>query len=453
MEPPSLSDFPPLAGHAGASSSSAPARVWKHIVVDSVPISKDLPLSFLPLEPEIIPFAGERLVKGAENWNLCLVGYSIGRRPYYEALLGAIKKTWSLKGSMQLLSLSDGFFLLRFSTSEDYEMAWSKGVWFFLGRPFLLQKWSPKFRPKRENFTSIPIWVKILDLPLVCWNSEGISRIASKIGIPLAVDALTAQKTRLTFARVCIQVDASATFPEEIPISIEEDVFSLKIQYEWKPTICEHCKSLVHPSSACPTKPTEQPKNIPSNALPPPSFRGRSKSRRPQGRNVSSSSTIPPSIIPPSIILSENFTAVAQPSKEAVEPPKAQSNSVVHTSSNPVIDTPISITLPPPGSDIPLAEPQLPHIPNLNSPQEETSSSTSPQLQSNKNPVTKIHSPNKFDALKSLVEDNENCTEDASLDTDASTRAKEKDKAILQSGKQSKNVKGKQAKKGSSTNR
>ncbi|KAL0910130.1 hypothetical protein M5K25_021072 [Dendrobium thyrsiflorum] len=59
-------------------------------------------------------------------------------------------------------------------------------------------------------------------------RSEGISRIASKVGIPLAVDALTAGKKRLAYARVCVQVNSSATYPEEIPISLDGDVFSLK---------------------------------------------------------------------------------------------------------------------------------------------------------------------------------------------------------------------------------
>ncbi|KAI0507244.1 hypothetical protein KFK09_013366 [Dendrobium nobile] len=67
MEALSAKDFPPLSLHAVGSSSSAHARIWKNIVVESDPISKDLPLSFLPLEPEIILFVDDRLAKGAEN--------------------------------------------------------------------------------------------------------------------------------------------------------------------------------------------------------------------------------------------------------------------------------------------------------------------------------------------------------------------------------------------------
>ncbi|KAL0906374.1 hypothetical protein M5K25_024864 [Dendrobium thyrsiflorum] len=155
-----------------------------HTKMEDEPASKNLNLSFYPSEPEIIPFSGEKLSKGAEDWSLCLVGYSVGRRPFYEALQEAIKKTWPLKGSIQILSLSEGFFLFRFSCFEDYDSVWSRGVWFILGRPFILQQWHPKFKLKRENLTSVPILIKIHDLPLACWNSEDPSLIS--VDAPMA---------------------------------------------------------------------------------------------------------------------------------------------------------------------------------------------------------------------------------------------------------------------------
>ncbi|XP_028547478.1 uncharacterized protein LOC114578456 [Dendrobium catenatum] len=146
------------------------------------------------------------------------------------------------------------------------------------------------------------------------------------------MDALTAQRTRLTFARVCIQVNADATYPEEILISIEEDVFSLKVQYEWKPSPCEHCKSLVHSSATCPSKPVTDTLNnssAPSTSNAP---RGRSKSRRPQGKTALSS-IIPPSTLPSSVILSEHQPIVSKPATSTLLPPMVQ--NIPSTSSLP----------------------------------------------------------------------------------------------------------------------
>ncbi|KAI0510938.1 hypothetical protein KFK09_011549 [Dendrobium nobile] len=116
-----LSDFPSLSTAVGVSP--VPHRNWKVVFA-----SEELNLTHFPLEPKIVHFSGEKLSKGDDDWSHCLVRYSIGHRPYYEALLGAIKKTWNLKGSLQMLSLSDDFFLFHFACSEDLDMVWSKGV-------------------------------------------------------------------------------------------------------------------------------------------------------------------------------------------------------------------------------------------------------------------------------------------------------------------------------------
>ncbi|KAL0917549.1 hypothetical protein M5K25_012616 [Dendrobium thyrsiflorum] len=437
-------DFPSLPSLRTSEGgiSPPPSRNWKNIVVESDPSSKDIPLSYLPKEPEIIPFAGDRISKGAEHWKLCLVGYSVGRRPFYEALLKAIRNTWTLKGSFQLLSLSEGFFLLRFTSMEDYEMAWSKGVWFFLGKPFLLQKWSPKFRPKRENLTSVPIWVKIHDLPLVCWNSEGISRIASKIGIPLAVDALTAQKTRLTFARVCVQVSAEATYPEEIAISLEDEVFSLKVQYEWKPTPCEHCNSLTHYSSYCPSNPAmvQNINSDPKPSLQHSNFRGRSKSRRPTNRKSSDS---------PHIRISRNFPDKHSIDTTPMQAPVSRDPAMLNLASS--NDPTTSVNTVATEQLIPkIATTVKAQLPNLNSPTEEASSSTSTSLPACSPPhITNNISPNKFGVLQTVEEEQEHtaCSSSKDSEPEDSSQAGDAYKLPHTRSQITKSAKGKQSRK------
>ncbi|KAI0527705.1 hypothetical protein KFK09_003310 [Dendrobium nobile] len=162
------------------------------------------PMTFVPPEQKL-SFKTDDLSEGISFWNLFLVSYSIGQRPYYKRLLASMNKLWKLKGSLSLISLYEGFFLLKFNNLEDYNMVWSGGPRFLLGKPFVLQQWSPKFKPKRDESASIPIWIKVLDLPLALWTPSAISKIASYIGIPVTVDNLTAKRTRLSFVRTCVQ--------------------------------------------------------------------------------------------------------------------------------------------------------------------------------------------------------------------------------------------------------
>ncbi|KAI0530983.1 hypothetical protein KFK09_000532 [Dendrobium nobile] len=271
-----MNDFPPLPSSSNSTVLPAVLPLWKNLF-NSTQVSTNFShsLTFVPAQNLTAQFTTDQFNAGAPEWSLSLVGYSIGKRPYYETLLSVIKKAWPLKGSTSLLTMDEGFFLLKFSALEDYEYAWTGGPWFFFGKLFIFQKWTPDFVPKREEFPSIPLWIKILNLPLSLWTPEGISKLASCVGIPIAVDALTAAKTSLTFARVCVQITSSSVLPEEIFYSIDGKSFPLRVQYDWKPENCSQCGSIMHPPSLCPKDPILKAQN----ATKP---RGRSSSRKPR---------------------------------------------------------------------------------------------------------------------------------------------------------------------------
>ncbi|PKU69397.1 uncharacterized protein LOC110112516 [Dendrobium catenatum] len=450
------SDFPPLSQSPSGKAKFTPKN-WNLVFAPETSAPKALNLSHFPDEPEIVPFSNDSLSKGGEDWSLCLVGYSIGRRPFYEALQGAIKKTWSLKGSVQLLSLNDGFFLISFSCTEDYDMVWSWGVWFLLGRPFILQKWHPKFKPIRDNFASVPIWVKIHDLPLACWNLEGISRIASKISIPLAADNLNEQKTRLTFARICVLVDCNATYQEKIKVSLDGDVVCLKVQYEWRPIPCDHCKSLMHYSSLCPSKPKVHGDD--ETAAVNTQHHGRSFSRKPKNRYPSSKIFSRPPIresqqphppsLPPSTtaLVSHNNNSIGQPL--LYQPHSPSPFNVQEPISNIVVSVENLISNP----SANVLNNTV--IPNLNSPNgEEVASTSSCSLHiqgSQKVMELKINSPNKFEVLN-VEEEESSFQEEACNDLDVRDnwipKQKQNDKSKLNNSVASKKTTmGKQVKK------
>ncbi|KAI0529035.1 hypothetical protein KFK09_001580 [Dendrobium nobile] len=420
-------EFPPLSTKI-SPSPSGPALSYSNIVASPRPgnIFK-LSSSTAPDDPFDDPLEfNEAQVKAAkEELGLSLIGYSIGRHPYYESLLSAMRKSWKLKGMMKLLSLSDGFFMLKFSAHEDYDMALAGGVWFFLGKPFVLQKWVPNFKPVREDFSSIPIWFKIIDLPLPCWTPEGISRIASKIGKPLVVNDLTAEKTRLTYARVCVQVSKDCAYPETIPISILGEPFILKIQCEWKPSPCQHCGSIVHTPDFCPSKPPSPQSDI---QIP---TRGRSHSRkppRPSHRSSSRNLVVQNAPSAPS----DGFHSTLSESHDAtqLQTDKTPADTIPPSSTNlPSTSQMPPVVIPPCNTQTALT-----HIPNLNSPTEDlpsTNSNLIPQQQD------KVISPNKFTLLEESNSDN--------LQTSSSSSSQEQSRTITHT--QSKASRSKAAKK------
>ncbi|KAI9196587.1 hypothetical protein LWI28_025225 [Acer negundo] len=73
----------------------------------------------------------------------------------------------------------------------------------------ILKKWHPKFILSKDSYSKILVWVKLFNTPHEYWNEEGLSHIASAVGKPLYADSLTKSMKRISFARVCIEIDAS----------------------------------------------------------------------------------------------------------------------------------------------------------------------------------------------------------------------------------------------------
>ncbi|PKU78575.1 hypothetical protein MA16_Dca011132 [Dendrobium catenatum] len=133
-------DFPPLPGTSVLRAAPKPLPPFYADNLASPSVNNfDFPMSFVS-PTQKLSFKAADFSEGATIWTHSLVGYSLGQRPYYERLLAAMNKTWTLKGSFSLLSMADGLFLLKFTSAEDMEMVFSGGPWFLLGKPFVLQK-------------------------------------------------------------------------------------------------------------------------------------------------------------------------------------------------------------------------------------------------------------------------------------------------------------------------
>ncbi|XP_028554324.1 uncharacterized protein LOC114580555 [Dendrobium catenatum] len=101
--------FPPLSCSSLKSIHVNPLQDWSNIVNLVSFSSKDIPVSLYNEPDEVVVFPKAKTDVASEEWSLALVGYSVGRRPYYEALLAAIKKAWKLQGCSNSSPGPDGF--------------------------------------------------------------------------------------------------------------------------------------------------------------------------------------------------------------------------------------------------------------------------------------------------------------------------------------------------------
>ncbi|CAH2936083.1 MAG: hypothetical protein CPSOU_6784 [uncultured Paraburkholderia sp.] len=179
----------------------------------------------------------------------CLVGYILGRFPGLKAV-DELRAAWKIPHIFS--THASGWMIFEFETQADRMKVLNDGPYEIYGSPMLLKLMPKLFRYTEDDRATIPIWVKLPDLPLECWDKQPLSRIATQIGQPIAADPWTADRTRKSFARLLIEVDITKPLTRKIRIQIEgEEPFDQPVQYEKEPKYCTICKRIGHDEMGC----------------------------------------------------------------------------------------------------------------------------------------------------------------------------------------------------------
>ncbi|CAA0827136.1 Zinc knuckle (CCHC-type) family protein, partial [Striga hermonthica] len=98
----------------------------------------------------------------------------------------------------------------------------------------------------------VPAWINLPFLPRECWSAKAIAKIASCVGKPISTDKLTTTRARRNYARVLVELDLSKDQTLSFPVNAKDGVlFEQKVEYEYVPHYCSHCKYIGHSLSNC----------------------------------------------------------------------------------------------------------------------------------------------------------------------------------------------------------
>jgi hypothetical protein len=175
-----------------------------------------------------------------QYWASSLIMYVLGGDLSMSAVKQFMTRHWSFVKLPDMFYNEEGYFILRFHSLADKDAVMMQGPYTIRNMPMLLRDWKPDFSLKKDLLRTLPIWVKLPQLPLHLWGVKSLSKIGSAIGNPLVTDECTAHKLRVSYARLLIEMDVTQALPQDITIR-DSKVNKLKqlIEYEWKPLFCE----------------------------------------------------------------------------------------------------------------------------------------------------------------------------------------------------------------------
>lgn len=79
---------------------------------------------------------------------------------------------WKLMDDVSLADMGNGFYLIKFFNILDRNTALHCQSWFVEGQIFRIQLWEKNFDPIKEKIQFVPLWIRILWLPLEMWNDQ-----------------------------------------------------------------------------------------------------------------------------------------------------------------------------------------------------------------------------------------------------------------------------------------
>ncbi|KAK4709982.1 hypothetical protein R3W88_004495 [Solanum pinnatisectum] len=149
------------------------------------------------------------------------------------------KKTlWQPSEKINLIDLSEDFYLIKLTKTGNYE-----------------KNTSPRSMFLGTQFISIRNVDTVTELPTEFYDQNILKQIGSQIGTILKIDIVPVNTTRGRYARLYILAPLSKTLPMDVLIGMHLQ----KIQYEPSTPLCMHCGRLGHLIHSCPYEPSDIP--------------------------------------------------------------------------------------------------------------------------------------------------------------------------------------------------
>nr|GFC61060.1 hypothetical protein [Tanacetum cinerariifolium] len=165
---------------------------------------------------------------------------------------------WKRFGVRDITMDDNDFIFISFNTEVNLTFVLDNGPCFIRNVPIFFQQWNPQKVLKKLDQEMVTMWVKLDHIPYEVYSVDGLSRIASAIGVPSIPDRLTekmlkARDERNSFAKVFVQVKVDKDLKDSITIGVRFPFGPFKklvytevdVEHEWKLASCGTCFVLV----------------------------------------------------------------------------------------------------------------------------------------------------------------------------------------------------------------
>ncbi|KAL6576889.1 hypothetical protein OROMI_011165 [Orobanche minor] len=167
-----------------------------------------------------VVFTADECEQVSSFYRFAIIGKFSYRKPSNHMISQLLKSEGF--GTCKVHFLNGKHVLINLSSKLLCDKLWMRREFVFAGFPMRMFHWDPFFNFKEEPAV-VPLWVKIHALPPQWFDLRSLKTIASSVGEFLKVDEPTHNRSRLSFARVCVEVNLKNHLPKKINLQVGED--------------------------------------------------------------------------------------------------------------------------------------------------------------------------------------------------------------------------------------
>ncbi|XP_026416712.1 uncharacterized protein LOC113312175 [Papaver somniferum] len=162
------------------------------------------------------------------EWKYSLIGRLDFIKLKIQTTYSILRKQWKTRGSIQLIPLGKGFFVIKLDNEEDKQHIWS-GDWKVEDQSLKLRVWEPKFKPEEQKSTSAFVWVQFPRLGMEYWKEKIILNMGNSLGRSIKVDETTLKREIGYYASVLVEMDVSKFIPNKIRVESKYGSFEQRV--------------------------------------------------------------------------------------------------------------------------------------------------------------------------------------------------------------------------------
>ncbi|XP_066363643.1 uncharacterized protein [Miscanthus floridulus] len=215
-----------------------------------------------------------------------------------EVIEQALGWIWCPVRGIECKDLGDNFFLLTFGQAAGKRKAMEEGPWTVSKELMVVADFDGSKTLDEIDFSFIPIWVRVVNLPMGLMNKSTARVIGDEVGeyMEMEADGEADGIVAARFLRLKVRLDIRKPLMRGVTISLEEGVEDrwCPLSYEFLPEFCYCCGIIGHTDKVCKKKKGKDdvmPFNRELRFIPPKKRGGNDGGRGGDGRNFFLSGT------------------------------------------------------------------------------------------------------------------------------------------------------------------